>query len=83
MVHVDGQLLPLGVRTFPSFGAPVVSGFVLPGELVETMAEWRPRQELNQSQTFLKLADGRGWVFVTHPLTGDTLLKREEGQLDY
>mmetsp|Transcript_24142 Transcript_24142/g.41010 ORF Transcript_24142/g.41010 Transcript_24142/m.41010 type:complete len:270 (+) Transcript_24142:1304-2113(+) len=62
------QVLPVGIRMLPDVNASRTGEGVFPGEHVEVVAT---REDGNQ--TYLELADNRGWVFTVNPKTGTPL----------
>mmetsp|Transcript_77637 Transcript_77637/g.161330 ORF Transcript_77637/g.161330 Transcript_77637/m.161330 type:complete len:216 (-) Transcript_77637:31-678(-) len=68
----DPHGLPLGIRSAPDEQAPRTGKVLYPGDefvAVEVCSE-------GSAQQFLRLQDGRGWVFMQNPKDGRQLLER-------
>lgn len=82
--------LCLGIRTEPKVdGSRIVEKNLKPGAL--KMATLKPGEEFKASEeirdekdniTFMKLADGRGWVFDSKPGCGSMCVRAEENMLE-
>lgn len=70
---------PLGIRSAPDASSETRTGkTVFPGEVVE-VAEVRTAPD--GKQAFLRLADGRGWVFARNPHDGRRLFELVESAI--
>jgi hypothetical protein len=80
----DGRArLPVGIRTIPELNGPRTGEGVYPGEIFEVVHELNVAADAtNAGNTFLCLADERGWVFIRHPKYNTLLVERTNGVLE-
>jgi hypothetical protein len=66
--------LPVGIRSLPFLDSPRTLEAVHPGEVIEAVQVLE-----NDGNTFLRLADDRGWVYERHWKVKYDLLQRLDG----
>uniref|UniRef100_A0A7S4VI64 Uncharacterized protein n=1 Tax=Alexandrium monilatum TaxID=311494 RepID=A0A7S4VI64_9DINO len=72
----DGNAI--GIRAGPAVSAARTGNKLFPGEVFSVSQE----QAGEDGILYLKLADGRGWVFDRKPEVGVMCIRHEEGELD-
>ena len=79
-----------GIRTIPELGGPRTGEGLYPGEVfevihtfdsVDSSSQKEPNNK-NTANTFLRLADDRGWIFERHPKTGVNLIVPATGHYE-
>ncbi len=71
--NATSQRRPVGVRSLPTSDAPRTGEGLFPGEVVEVI---QLIADPHKKQTYLRLADERGWVFEYHPMVSIFLYYR-------
>jgi len=65
---------PIGIRSLPFVNAPKTNDGVYPGETVEIVQTIQ-----RENNTFLRLADDKGWIFQYHPKDNYCLIDKLNG----
>lgn len=69
-IHRPSEAAPLTIRSQPDIGGQRTAEMLMPGDVFEVSREVEGRGPDGTSVIYLKLADGRGWVFDRKPGAG-------------
>src|SRR3546814_653299 len=71
--YSDSAMKPLGIRFGPGVDSQNTGEAILPGDVIH-VSECLVLDDTS-GQYYMKLSDGRGWVFLLHPTHGSTLFE--------
>lgn len=69
-IHRPREAAPLTIRSQPDIGGQRTAEMLMPGDVFEVSQEFEGRGPDGTAVIYLKLADGRGWVFDRKPGAG-------------